>query len=101
VQTTQVMVNDNADTENTFVAVLDALRDEDCSVAPQQRELQRNFDEELEVYEVWKRNGSWTFQQENAQWKADEAVSCAAQRPQQTSYISWRNDPRHDECRLA
>ena len=33
-KTTQVMVNDNADTENTFVAVLDALRDEDCSVAP-------------------------------------------------------------------
>ena len=38
--TTQVMVNDNADTENTFVAVLDALRDQDCSVALQQRELQ-------------------------------------------------------------
>ena len=37
---TQVMVNDNADTENTFVAVLDALRDEDCSVALQHRELQ-------------------------------------------------------------
>jgi hypothetical protein len=95
------MVNDNADPENTFVAVLDALRDEDCSVAPQQRELQRNFDEELEVYEMWKRNRSWTFQQENAQGKADEAVSCAAQRPQQASYISCRNDPRHDECRLA
>jgi hypothetical protein len=40
VKTTQVMVNDNADTENTFVAVLDALRDQDCSVALQQRELQ-------------------------------------------------------------
>ena len=39
-KTTQVMVNDNADTENTFVAVLDALRDQDCSVALQQRELQ-------------------------------------------------------------
>jgi hypothetical protein len=91
VNTTQVMVNDNAGTENTSVAVLDALRDQDCSVALQQRELQRKFDEELEVYEMWKRNGSWTFQQENAQWKADEAVSCAAQRPQQASYISRRN----------
>ena len=46
------MVNDNADTENTFVAVLDALRDQDCSVALQQRELQGKFDEELEVYEM-------------------------------------------------
>ena len=99
-KTTQVMVNDNADTKNTFVAVLDTLRDEDCSVALQQRELQRKFDEELEVYEMWKRNGSWTFQQQNAQWKADEVVSCAARRPQQASYIS-RNDPRHNECRLA
>ena len=89
--TTQVMVNDNADTENTFVAVLDALGDQGCFVALQQRELQRKFDEELEVHEMWKRNGSWTFQQENAQWKADEAVSCAAQRPQQASYISRRN----------
>jgi hypothetical protein len=35
VNTTQVMVNDDADTENAFVAVLDALRDEDSSVALQ------------------------------------------------------------------
>ena len=34
VSTTQVMVNVNADTENTFVAVLNTLRDEDRSVAP-------------------------------------------------------------------
>ena len=99
--TTQVMVNDNADTENTFVAVLDALRDQDCSVALQQRELQRKFDEELEVYEMWKRNGSWTFQQENAQWRADKAVSVQHSCRQQASYITCRNDPRHDECRFA
>ena len=33
-KTTQVMVNDNSDTENTSVAVLNTLRDEDTSVAP-------------------------------------------------------------------
>ena len=33
-KTAEVMLNDNADTENTSVAVLNTLRDEDTSVAP-------------------------------------------------------------------
>jgi hypothetical protein len=33
-KTAEVMLNDNSDTENTSVAVLNTLRDEDKSVAP-------------------------------------------------------------------